>query len=340
MQNMAKNIVIVGGYGHVGQMIAKQLIKYFAGRIVIAGRSAQKAAQIAAQFGGDVQPLQLDVTQLPHSNFLATTALVVMCIDQENPVFAEACMAHGIHYVDISANYTVLKKLSTKQTTGTAILSVGLAPGITNLLAKEVHRLLHGAQQIDISIMLGLGDQHGDAAIDWTLQSLIQPFMLRGEYVQPLTQGKTIDFQSLGTHQAYRFNFSDQHILSETLQVPVDTRFCVEVPVAMQAFRISQKIGVVKALQHAKVRKMMLALLRTPVVGKEIFAVKVEANKDGKRAQALLIGHQEALITAQMAAAVVQKVMMTSLPQGIYHIDQLFDWTDFESLLTGVTFQS
>lgn len=47
------------------------------------------------------------------------------------------------------------------------MLSIGLAPGLTNLLAAHAHRLLDEVTELDIFIMLGLGDRHGKAAMEW-----------------------------------------------------------------------------------------------------------------------------------------------------------------------------
>lgn len=44
-------ILIVGGYGAVGTVIATTLAQQHAGQVVIAGRSETKAAKLAAQLG-------------------------------------------------------------------------------------------------------------------------------------------------------------------------------------------------------------------------------------------------------------------------------------------------
>lgn len=73
--------------------------------------------------------------------------------------------------------------------------------------------------------MLGLGDAHGKAAIEWTIDNLRMDFATvdQGQILQHTssTDGKSIHFgNALGEHTAYRFHFADQHILRRTLQVP------------------------------------------------------------------------------------------------------------------------
>lgn len=60
--------------------------------------------------------------------------------------------------------------------------------------------------------MLGLGDQHGRAAIEWTVDNLNASFEIcendRNVLVQSFTDGKIVDFGSdLGQKRAYRFLF-------------------------------------------------------------------------------------------------------------------------------------
>ncbi|WP_433476707.1 hypothetical protein ACQPZP_06410 [Spirillospora sp. CA-142024] len=80
--------------------------------------------------------------------------------------------ARGVHYVDVSASREVLAgiakldRLATERS-ATAVLSVGLAPGITNLLAREF-----GGADLDIGVLLGSGERHGPSAVEWTLDSL------------------------------------------------------------------------------------------------------------------------------------------------------------------------
>ncbi|MBD0381473.1 hypothetical protein [Paenibacillus sedimenti] len=44
--------------------------------------------------------------------------------------------------------------------------------GLTSLLARRAKNLMDETDSIDISIMLGLGDHHGKAAIEWTIDNL------------------------------------------------------------------------------------------------------------------------------------------------------------------------
>lgn len=100
-----------------------------------------------------------------------------MCLEQENTKFAERCLEEGIKYIDVSASYSFLQKLEllnpiAVQLNTTAILSVGLASGLTNLMAMHVAQQFFSMEKLHISILLGAGDSHGTAAIHWILNQL------------------------------------------------------------------------------------------------------------------------------------------------------------------------
>jgi saccharopine dehydrogenase (NAD+, L-lysine-forming) len=167
-------IVVVGGYGHVGQKICLQLARLFPGNVYAAGRSKKKAEKFCSSTNGQIKPLQVDVLKTVEKSFFQNVKLVIVCIDQVNTDFVRTCLSNGIDYMDISASYTFLEKVEhlneiAETNRATAVLSVGLAPGLTNLLASWVKKQLDDVQEIDIYLMLGLGDEHGKAAIEWTL---------------------------------------------------------------------------------------------------------------------------------------------------------------------------
>ncbi|WP_194861933.1 saccharopine dehydrogenase [Dietzia sp. SYD-A1] len=67
--------------------------------------------------------------------------------------------------VDISATGSYLDALR-KSARGTVVLGAGLAPGLSTVLVSALdHR---PGDDIDVFVMLGSGEHHGAAAVDWT----------------------------------------------------------------------------------------------------------------------------------------------------------------------------
>lgn len=137
---MRSQVMVIGGYGHVGQQICLQLSEVYPGQIVAAGRSYEKAEKFSRQSKGKVRPYQLDVSEPLYSDWMDKTKLVIMCLDQEDPSFAEAVLRSGIDYIDISAKGAYMEqvaKLDQRHIGATALLSVGLAPEPYEFIGSE-----------------------------------------------------------------------------------------------------------------------------------------------------------------------------------------------------------
>lgn len=334
-------IVVIGGYGHVGATLCQSLGERFPGKVYAAGRSLERAQQFTRRTEGKVKPLQIRLQDGFEPDLLERVKLVVMCLDQSDTAFVRYCFQQGIHYVDISANGAFLDQVEALREVATAnqataVLSVGLAPGLTNLLARQAVDQLDAAQAIDISIMLGLGDQHGKAAIEWTVDNLRSDFQVtvdeKTKTVSSFTEGKDIDFGlALGKKRAYRFNFSDQHIIPRTLDVPtVSTRLCFDSNGITRILALLRRAGLFRLLHVQAVRRAVVALFGKLRFGSEMFAVSIDAYglKDQLKTtiQYRLQGKQEAAFTAQVAAAVAARVYRNELPYGVYHTEQVLDW--------------
>jgi hypothetical protein len=138
-----------------------------------------------------------------------------MCLDVPQIELVRQCFQRGIHYVDLSAEYPILAAIGAldevaRKHGATAILSVGLVPGLSNLMARHSLRFVEHIQRFDSAIVIGLGEAHGTGATEWILSHL-------GD-----ARGKLrIDFpEPFGRRVVHRFAFSDQYTLPQTL--PID----------------------------------------------------------------------------------------------------------------------
>jgi saccharopine dehydrogenase (NAD+, L-lysine-forming) len=92
-----KAILIVGGYGIVGQRIAAELAPGYPDCVVVAGRNIERANEYAAALGHGTRGRQIDVDQRTSIEAaLDGVALVVSCIDQREPYLLQAAIAHGL----------------------------------------------------------------------------------------------------------------------------------------------------------------------------------------------------------------------------------------------------
>ncbi|TYR81325.1 saccharopine dehydrogenase [Priestia megaterium] len=343
---MKEHILVVGGYGHVGSLICQKLGKRYPGKVIAAGRKLSNAIEFCQTTNGTVLPLELDITKPLPLDLFDTVKLVIMCLDQRNIDFVHACFSSQVAYIDISANYSFLSRIEKLEAEAiknetAAVLSVGLAPGLTNLLASHIKSCLDYTEAIDIYVMLGLGDRHGKAAIEWTVDNLNTSFYVYSNRehvkVDPFRNGKTTYFgRELGERTGYRFNFSDQHSLPHTLQVPsVSTRLCFDSRVMTKLIALSKRAGIFHLLKYQSLRKMMVWFLSKIRWGKEIYALKIDAwgEVNGKKvlAEADIHGQQEALITAAIAAKAGEELYTAKGLQGIYHLEEFLDIYSLDS---------
>jgi saccharopine dehydrogenase-like NADP-dependent oxidoreductase len=180
-----------------------------------------------------------------------------------------------------------------------------------------------------------MGDQHGKAAIEWTVDNLGMNFDVvkegRKVEVASFKDGKITDFGAqLGRKKAYRFNFSDQHVLPRTLGVPtVSTRLCFDSTAGTGLIAWLRATGVFRLLKLKPLRNAAVQLFGKLRLGKDTYAVKIDAwgkkNQKDVRVECFLQGRNEAQITAKVAASVADIIYRSALPHGVYHIEQLFE---------------
>ena len=335
-----KKIMIIGGYGKVGEYIAERLAPAFPDSVVIAGRNLEKAQACAKRIRHGVSARVIDVNDYQNVQALKAIGMLVMCLDQDNVLFVEQCLARGIHYVDISADAQFFRQVEglvnlAKRASSMAVLSVGVAPGLTNLFSKQVMSHMTETDRLDIFIQLGLGEQHGQAAIEWLLMNLGVSYTVQ-------EQGEPVVVKSFGDSQtvrfpgerkdrtAYRFNFSDQHVLTRTLNVgSVSTWLCFDNRFMTGCFALVARTGLSRLFWSPVMRRLAVWCFQHVRFGSDVCGVAVRAK--GKTVDDTIsracgvVGRGEALMTAIVASETVRQVLAQEFPAGVYHSEQCID---------------
>ncbi|MBC9712488.1 saccharopine dehydrogenase NADP-binding domain-containing protein [Streptomyces sp. TRM66268-LWL] len=302
-----KRIVLIGGYGAVGREAAALLTRWYPGSVVVAGRNPRALPGTSA--------LRLDLDDPADlGRALDGADVVVLCVDHDNAAVARACFERGIHYVDVSADHERLLAVErlhdlAVEHGASGVLSVGLAPGITNLLARQVT-----GHEVRIGVLLGSGEAHGPAALAWTLDGLAgmgRPW--RMPFPAPY-----------GRRKVYGFPFSDQYSLPRTSEaVDVRTGMCLDSRAMTAVLAAARLPGLARLLAAAPVRRALLALLGRVHLGSDGFAVTARSAYDS----ASFTGRRQSRTTGVVAALAVRE--LASLPPGVRHLDACVDPAPF-----------
>ena len=304
-------VLILGGYGAVGRQAAAALVAHVPGaEVVVAGRNPGSAKPVPA-----ATMVRVDVSDASAlTGALRDVDVVLMCAERENAKVARACLERGVHYLDVSATHQVLAELEklddlARRNGATAALSVGLAPGVTNLLARHcVER--SATREVRIGVLLGSGEQHGVAAVGWTLDGLGR---LDGTWTAPFPA-------PYGPRTVHRFPFSDQYTLPATLGIETaSTGLCLDSRLVTAMLGAARRPAIGRLLRHARVRGIVLAAMTRIHVGSDGFAVSVTSGT----VRATLSGRMESRATGLTAALLIRD--LPALPPGVAHIEQLVD---------------
>lgn len=290
-------VLVLGGYGAVGARIVSELREHGV-TALSAGRDPARAEVVVRSF--DTMP-EADV--------------VVNAAGVEDVALAEAATRQGAAFVDITATSPYVAAMERVKFPRPVLLSVGLAPGLTNLLAADVNRSSPG-QPIDIAIVLGAGEKHGAAATAWSYGLLGRTFQdpATGQRIRNYTRPERFDLPEYGGRRLYRTDFSDQHALTRDLGVPVRTYFGVDSKSATTAFAALTYVPGASKMPQAH------------VPGSDAWLVLARSSDGTAR---WLTGHIQSQATAVTAAIAAQTVV--GLDAGVHHLHHALTLADIST---------
>lgn len=316
-------VVVVGGTGAVGREVVDLLARR-GDEVVVVARDGERVAAVAddatRRHGARVTARAADIG-VPAGRVaaLAGAEVVVTCIERSNVDVARAALGVGAHVVDVSASADILTRLEgldalARRHDRAVALSVGLAPGLTNLLARACLDPLPDASSVEVTVLLGLGEHHGADAVRWTLDGLA------ADPGTPRPAPARVRLPGFGHRTAHPFPFSDQHTLRRTLEIPVTTRLCFDSRLATAA-----AFGLRPVVRRLP-RQAVAGALGRIHLGSDRFAVVVTATAaDGRRVAASATGRRQAHATAVVVAHTVGRLRAGAIGPGAHHLDQALD---------------
>ncbi|WP_423747134.1 saccharopine dehydrogenase NADP-binding domain-containing protein (plasmid) [Haladaptatus sp. SPP-AMP-3] len=335
---MPGDVLVVGGYGAVGRVVSTRLVADAPGRVVAAGRTAEKAKRFAASVEG-LRPGVAD-TDAPETfdDVLDGVSTVVVCLDQGGPAFAAACLERGIDYVDVSPTDTHLREIEAldnmaRETGASGVLSVGLSPGMTNLFVAESAGALETVDRADITLLLGVGESFGPDSLEWTVGAASTDFAVKREGrrtpVQAFTDPRTVVLSGWGRRRAYRANLADQHVLARTTDIPsVETRLCYDSRLLTEYVAATTRHGLARPFVSLVGADRLASLIDRAPFGAAESVVQTEvvgtANGRRKRFVRWVRGPNQARATALVATTTVRRLWDDGTSAGVGHLHELF----------------
>ena len=343
-----KDILIVGGYGTVGQRIAADLAPDYPGRVVVAGRSLENATRLATEIGHCVRTRRADVDD-PTSiaDALDGVQVVVSCIDQREQYLLQAAINRGLAYTDITPHLmqrrpTSAMKAEAIRTGARIVLGAGLAPGISNMLARLGADRVGPVESVVSNVLLSVGDVYGPASRSYIMEELAQPYAVlvngREQAARPFVGASRVLFPSpLGRRTAYLFPFSDQVFFPETLGAKtVVTRLSLNPAWLGIVLSALVRLNVPTLMRHRagaheRVNRL-IGRLQRQYIGLDWDGLVMEVRGAHGFVRASLIGHVQAAGTAIGAAAIVRALVEEeverpgiSLPEQVIPPGPFFD---------------
>jgi saccharopine dehydrogenase (NAD+, L-lysine forming) len=344
-------ILLVGGYGHVGTVLASALAGRYPGQLIIAGRHRERALALAATLPGGAEAVQVDIQDEASVKLAVQPAsLVVNCsLDQHIPTLLRAACANASAYLDIAANAGALARMLERSTEaaqhGTcALVGAGLDPGCTNMLAALASARAGGAHAINVALLLSLGDAFGEAAIDYMLEALASPTIV--EYqgwrkeLYAYRERRHCEFPSpYGRKLAYQFPFPEQAFFAETLQIRQAANWYVMDSAVINTLLLaSVRLGFTGLLRKKSIRgvtRRLFQLLSRLPGGKDDVCALAEAQGPNGTWRVSLISHQESKTTALCALPMLQALYEGKLERpGVWLPEQVVDPTVYLHALT------
>lgn len=263
--------------------------------------------------------LDLSVSEIPE-----TTAgtITVNLTEATRPALARQVIEAGGWFLETSATpgYLGAIKTALEATTGpgNAILCVGAAPGMTNLMAGEIEANAPNTSQIDIGVEMGMGRHYGVAGTEWFLRTAGQPYPLVVDHalrqIAPGMLKRTFAFKEGGQpRHSIGYGFAEQSLIAEWSNHRLKTvrSFVALDPAWMtRGLSLMLALGLGPAISRSA-RKLAKWLLRIPAGGPTHSRLVVEGFDGAGQltGQIRLVTGDQAEATAAMIFATIQSVL-------------------------------
>ena len=335
-------ILVVGGYGKVGQIISKRLSEKYPKKVLIAGRNLSKAENIIFEMDLNAEAIELDISSNTFDTInFSQIHTVISCIDfLKHDHFLLACIENQLNYIELATSYDAYLrmhnyKLAVDKNKVCLVPGVGLLPGMSALFVKEALKSYPFLDDVHTYVLLSLGDRHGTEAIRWMLEYACKPYRLKHdsgfENLHPFVNSTKVTLVGeKAARRFYPFNFGDQHIIAETMKTKMaKTWLTFDQNYVATFLSIIKRIGLLSFL-YKSMPRFLIACFGRMTFGSERFSVQTVCSYKNKKKIFNISGKGEANATGIIASFIADKIYNSNDKSGIVRIE---DTVDFKELL-------
>ena len=344
---MKDRIMVIGGYGEVGRQVAIKLCSDGL-NVIIAGRNEKEAKALIQSEKLTCSFRRVDVSRLGKEDF-GNIHTVVMCLEKNNIGVLDECIKRKINYIDVTPSYTIIQEIEQrrKEIMEASIrvgVGIGIAPGISNVLAENLLSEWNEIREINTYLMLGLGERHGKNAISWFVNNLNRTYDVgRGQskWVRSFTEPRKRKLIGETKARSFvRIDLADWHLLSHKYpNVKVNSWFAYDVDSMTKSVTLANQMGLFYCLKFERVKRRyeqllnaLLKLGRKIGIGTDRYAVMVEAigvhNSKPIKEIRMIEGRCNSKITGEVCA-LCTKHLQDKQP-GIYDMSDLVTLKELE----------
>ena len=317
------DIVLLGGAGDVGLRLARILLEQTSAVVTTVSR---RAAVGSDQHGDRRRHISYDLSGAEPLKITAG-AIVVNLTEATQPKLVSQVIKDGGRFLETSATPDYLRGLMTAAEAtsgpGAAVFCVGVAPGLTNLMAAKIATSAPNTRQIDIGLEMGMGRHYGVAATEWFLRTAGDPYQVVIDHsarnVTPGALKRKFALRQDGVlRPAIGYGFAEQVLIAERSNESLKTvrSFVALDPSWMtRSLALTLRLGFGPAIsRHAT--KLAKWMLRLPSLGATHTRVVGEGFDDADRltGQIRVETGDQAEATAAMIFATIQSLLARKKP--------------------------
>lgn len=264
-----KSILIVGGYGVVGEQAAKMLRARNPGlTLLIGGRNTRKASDLAARLG-HAEAVEIDISKPEHLVALTPRPdAILSCVhDPEDSLLLGAAQL-GIPFVEIAGSsdnfHERLSKINALSLSAPIMLASNWLAGIPAILSRAAAETLATVDSIEVDSLYSLEDKAGpDTAV--FSDHLTRSFHVfeNGKTMsrKPYTNGKSVKFSGGLSATAYAFDCQDHMTIPQATNARnVYVSLAIDSPMLTVGAAFLARAGILKLFNLPSMKRARRAI--------------------------------------------------------------------------------